>query len=117
MDKMGSRLTFQEIMRLEPLSSSGLKNDGAGTGRYMSVRAAWLPKSDLNESDEVPSVVKATLGSHRGAFGAHVYSQCGLAAAKALRRSQLVQGVEADQHYIHIRSIPYVAAMCKRGAK
>lgn len=88
-------------MSLLPLSSSGT-NDDKEIKRYMSARAAWLPASDLKVSEGVPQAIRATF-VNKNAFGAHVYCQSGIAAAKALRESPWVRNEDVGNFSIHVR--------------
>jgi hypothetical protein len=106
--QMNSRLTFQEAMRLAPLPPKSMDDKQKGIKRYMSIRAAWLPASDLREADELPAALKAILPTHKAAFGAHVYCQSGMAAATALRESKPVQGTDVRQYGIHVRNRPFM---------
>lgn len=90
-------------MRLVPLPSRGPQDDEKGIRRFMSERRPWLPTSDLREAEGIPPELKALLPSHRAAHGGHVYCQCGMAASRALRESETVQGTDASQYGLHVR--------------
>ncbi|KAH6661339.1 thioesterase-like superfamily-domain-containing protein [Truncatella angustata] len=96
---MTVRLTFQEAMSLLSLPSRS-EDDVKGMRRFMSVRAAWLPGSDLKASEEVSVVVKNSI-VNRNAFGGHVYCQAGMAAAQAMRESSYIQRGDLSQYGIH----------------
>ncbi|CAJ2501850.1 Uu.00g047030.m01.CDS01 [Anthostomella pinea] len=82
------RLTFQEAMSLAPLPSRA--ENGQITRRYMSRRSAWVTGADL----KIPQLAGAN------AFGGHVYSQAGMAAAAAFAEMQAAnKGVRGDKKF------------------
>ncbi|KAI1414774.1 Thioesterase/thiol ester dehydrase-isomerase [Hypoxylon sp. FL1857] len=97
------RLTFQEIMSLALLPDE-IEN-GKVVKRYMSRRQAWFPEGDVPIASESPYPETET--SHKSqkrkvAFGAHVYSQAGIVASRALAEAQTSQaGVSRKKVGIH----------------
>ncbi|OTA86716.1 hypothetical protein M434DRAFT_81915 [Hypoxylon sp. CO27-5] len=86
------RLTFQEIMSLTPLPDE-IEN-GNVVKRYMSQRKAWFPEGDVPIASETPvpeQEANQKSQKRKVAYGAHVYSQAGLVASKALAEVQTTQ--------------------------
>lgn len=79
--EVDGRLTFQEQMRLTELPDVIRK--GAVVKRYMSRRAAWMPGIDLPISEDATGPRRPVPFRGVAAYGAHVYSQAGLAASRA----------------------------------
>ncbi|KAI2619433.1 Thioesterase/thiol ester dehydrase-isomerase [Hypomontagnella submonticulosa] len=83
------RLTFQEIMSLAPLPDK-IENDKT-VKQFISQRAAWCPEADVQIASE-QAYVGPVRSNKNVAYGAHVYSQAGLAASRALAEIQNSQG-------------------------
>ncbi|KAI1143258.1 Thioesterase/thiol ester dehydrase-isomerase [Hypoxylon sp. FL0543] len=81
------RLTFQETMSLAPLPDE--TENGKVVKRYMSQRKAWHPEGDVPIASETPDPEASEKSQKRKvAYGAHVYSQAGMAASRALAEIQ-----------------------------
>lgn len=98
------RLTFQEIMSLAPLPDK-IENDKT-VKQFISQRAAWCPEADVQIASE-QAYVGPVRSNKNVAYGAHVYSQAGLAASRALAEIQNSQGGASRKKLgIHV-SLPY----------
>jgi len=91
------RQTFQEAMELVSLPSPDQ------TKRYASVRAAWIPGSDIPRIQELIGPGKVLPVLPTTAFGGHVFSQAGLAVSRAVEDFENSRGIGASRRLgIHV---------------
>ena len=94
------RQTFQEAMELVSLPSADQ------TKRYMSVRAPWLPGSDIPQLREHIGLGKVFPAMPFAAFGGHVYAQSGLAVCRAVEELESSRGINSKRRLgLHVRGI------------
>lgn len=101
--EVDGRLTFQEQMRLVELPD--IVRGGLVIKRYMSRRSAWVPGCDLPIQDDAVGSGEAASFRGKAAYGAHVYSQAGLAASRAfadIRKNNEVESMSRKQFGIHV---------------
>ena len=98
-----------------PSGAAGAAREGDGEPtRYMGLRAAWLPGSDIMAT-KIQGKQRPMASIAPRAFGGQVYAQSALAVCRAWREQEDRSGVpEAERLGLHVRYLlSFRAAVCR----